>query len=58
MFNINRWPCEHLIDSVFQLSLGQSNGPSVLSGSHTWRTHVCCEIYERLYIPLCGIFAL
>jgi hypothetical protein len=21
-----------------------------------WRSHVCCAIYERLFIPLCGIF--
>ena len=23
-----------------------------------WRSHVCCAIYEQLYIPLCGNFIL
>ena len=39
-----------------QFPVGQNIGPSVISGSHTSRSHVYSAIYEGLYIPLCGIF--
>ena len=41
------------MDNLILIGLGQNNGPCVLSGSHRWRSHVCCAIYHRLYIPLC-----
>ena len=42
--------------SVVHIGLGQNNRPCVHSGSLIWRSHVCCAIYERLFIPHCGIF--
>ena len=42
--------------SVVHIGLGQNNRPCVHSRSLIWRSHVCCAIYERLFIPLCGIF--
>ena len=42
--------------SVVHIGLSQNNRPCVHSGSLIWGSHVCCAIYERLYIPLCGIF--
>ena len=42
--------------SVVHIGLGQNNRPCVHSGSLIWRSHVCCAIYERLFILLCGIF--